>query len=174
MKSRWIVRGALMVAMLAAALLASACAPVSPVETPDAVEADTPAPADNAAPTPSDTPADEGAAAETPAVETPAETPAAEAAEEGSVNSTFDGALDVTVGAARDLAARLGVPLEQVNLVSEELVEWPDGSLGCPQPGMMYTQVMTDGIRIVMEVGGAQYNYHGGGTRAPFLCENPA
>lgn len=74
--------------------------------------------------------------------------------------------------AAADLAQRLGVERSAITVVSAQEVEWPDGSLGCPQPGMMYTQVMTDGTRIELAVGGTVYRYHSGGRRGPFLCEN--
>ena len=75
--------------------------------------------------------------------------------------------------AKADLAGRLGVQPGQITLVSSEEVTWPDGSLGCPQPGMHYTQALVDGTRIVLAAGGKQYNYHAGGRRGPFLCTNP-
>jgi hypothetical protein len=61
----------------------------------------------------------------------------------------------------------------QVTVVSSSEVTWPDGSLGCPEPGMNYTQALVQGSRIVLEAGGKQYHYHSGGTRPPFLCTNP-
>ncbi|GAA1532366.1 hypothetical protein [Kribbella lupini] len=75
--------------------------------------------------------------------------------------------------AKADLAERLGVPVDDVTVVSSEEVTWPDSSLGCPQPGMMYAQVLTDGSRILLSAGGRTYEYHSGGHRAPFLCETP-
>jgi len=75
--------------------------------------------------------------------------------------------------AKTDLAGRLGVQPGQITLVSSEEVTWPDGSLGCPQPGMHYTQALVDGTRIILAAGGKQYNYHAGGRRGPFLCTNP-
>jgi hypothetical protein len=78
------------------------------------------------------------------------------------------------VGQAKaDLAKRLGVEAAQVTLVSSSEVTWPDGSLGCPEPGMNYTQALVPGSRIILEAAGKQYHYHSGGTRPPFLCENP-
>jgi hypothetical protein len=59
-----------------------------------------------------------------------------------------------------DLAARLGVAKSQIVVQSTESVQWSDSSLGCPQPGMMYAQVITPGYRIVLDYGGNQYNYH--------------
>ena len=76
--------------------------------------------------------------------------------------------------AIADLAGRLSVAPEQIAVVSVEAVVWPDGSLGCPQPGMMYPQVLQDGLRIRLAVEGVIYQYHSGGRRAPFLCEHPA
>ncbi len=76
--------------------------------------------------------------------------------------------------AMKDLARRLSVSLEAIALVEFEAVIWPDASLGCPRPGMAYRQVQQDGARIVLEANDRQYFYHSGGSRAPFLCENPA
>ena len=72
-----------------------------------------------------------------------------------------------------DLAGRLSIPVEQVALIELKSVSWPDGSLGCPQPGMAYTQVMVDGLLIRLHAAGNFYEFHSGGQRAPFLCENP-
>lgn len=77
--------------------------------------------------------------------------------------------------AVADLAERLGVEEARIEVVSAELVVWPDSSLGCPRPGMQYLQVLTDGSRIRLSHDGTIYHYHtGGNTVTPFLCENPA
>ena len=70
-----------------------------------------------------------------------------------------------------DLAQRLAIEISAIMLVSYEEVVWPDSSLGCPQPGMAYLQVPKDGSRIVLEFEGTTYDYHTGGGRDPFLCE---
>lgn len=75
--------------------------------------------------------------------------------------------------AKSDLADRLGLSVEEITVVSSEEVTWRDSALGCPEPGMHYAQVLTDGSRIVLTAGGKQYHYHSGGQRASFLCENP-
>ncbi len=74
--------------------------------------------------------------------------------------------------AQEDLAKRLSVPAEQIELVEVRNVVWPDKGLGCPQPGMAYTQVQVDGQLIRFRAGGRLYEYHSGGNRPPFLCEN--
>ena len=75
--------------------------------------------------------------------------------------------------AVADLAARLGVDVGAVTVVSHEGVTWPDGSIGCPQPGMGYTQALVDGTRVILEAGGETYSYHAAGMGDPFLCEDP-
>jgi hypothetical protein len=62
--------------------------------------------------------------------------------------------------ARQDLAGRLGVDEESISVSRVEAVEWPDASLGCPQPGMMYAQVVTPGYLVVLEVDGKPYEYH--------------
>ena len=70
-----------------------------------------------------------------------------------------------------DLASRLSMPIEQIGLVELSSVVWPDGALGCPEPGMAYTQVQVEGFLIRLRAGKQIYPYHGGGGRPPFLCE---
>ncbi|MDJ0791958.1 MAG: hypothetical protein QNJ71_08680 [Acidimicrobiia bacterium] len=77
------------------------------------------------------------------------------------------------VTAQADLANRLGISEDVIDWVSHEEVDWPDGSLGCPQPGMVYTQAIVNGTLTVFEVDGVEYRYHAGGGRDPFLCEQP-
>ena len=86
---------------------------------------------------------------------------------------TVDPSLAPFVDQAKgDLAGRLGVDASAIALISAELVEWSDASLGCPQPGMVYAQVPTDGSLIILSHGGAEYRYHtGGSVYVPFLCE---
>ncbi|MBN1937200.1 MAG: hypothetical protein JW934_21250 [Anaerolineae bacterium] len=64
--------------------------------------------------------------------------------------------------AVADLAERLGIDPAQVQVLAVESVQWSDSSLGCPQPGMMYAQVITPGYLIVLGAGEAQYEYHAG------------
>lgn len=77
----------------------------------------------------------------------------------------------IATQAKQDLAQRLSVSTDQIDLVEVQSVSWPDGSLGCPQPGMMYTQMVVDGLLIRLRARGNIYEYHSGGSRAPFLCQ---
>ena len=80
-------------------------------------------------------------------------------------------AAQMTALAVDDLAQRLGVPADQIAVDEVSAVTWPDASLGCPQPDMMYAQVLTEGLLISLSVGGETYAYHSGGNQSPFLCE---
>lgn len=74
--------------------------------------------------------------------------------------------------ATADLATRLQVDAAAIELVDAQRVTWPDGSLGCPQPGGMYTQALVDGSKVVLATNGRTrvYIYHAGGDGQPFLC----
>lgn len=74
--------------------------------------------------------------------------------------------------AAEDLAHRLAIPAADVTLLEVRPFTWPDASLGCPQPGMMYAQVTQAGLVIRLRAGGRMYAYHAGPDLRPFLCEN--
>lgn len=87
---------------------------------------------------------------------------------------TGDGpAVDPVDQARRDLAERLSVAGDEVEVVEVEEVTWRDTSLGCPRPGMAYAQRLVNGSRIVLRANGKDYHYHAGGGRAPFYCEDP-
>lgn len=61
------------------------------------------------------------------------------------------------------VAEALGVAPETLQVSAAEPVDWPDTSLGCPQPGMMYAQVITPGWRVTLLTGeGQQHEVHTG------------
>lgn len=68
-----------------------------------------------------------------------------------------------------DLAAR-GVTGTMI-VVTAQAVTWPNGALGCPQPGRVYAQVLTPGFQVVVAVGNTHYDYRFGGGTTPVLCE---
>ena len=61
-----------------------------------------------------------------------------------------------------DAAQRAGVALDQVKVLTVESVTWSDGSLGCPEPGMMYTQALVRGYRVRVDAAGTILLYHAG------------
>ncbi len=69
--------------------------------------------------------------------------------------SGFEVALELL--AANYLAGKLGVGASELTLVRSNATEWPDASLGCPKPGMMYAQAITPGYEITFEHEGNNY-----------------
>jgi hypothetical protein len=66
-------------------------------------------------------------------------------------------AVDAALQAA---AQHLGVPPDQLKITQVEPHDWPDASLGCPQPGQMYSQVVTPGYLVMIASDGHQLEYH--------------
>ena len=82
------------------------------------------------------------------------------------------GSEEPLAAAVEDLSTQTGMPPGQITPASMEAVEWGDSSLGCPQPGFMYAQVITPGFKIVLEADGQQYTYHTDQDSNVVLCEN--
>ena len=59
----------------------------------------------------------------------------------------------------KDAAKLANVPGEQLVIVRAESVVWNDGSLGCPEPGMMYTQALVNGYWVIIDAAGRTYDY---------------
>lgn len=73
-----------------------------------------------------------------------------------------------------DAAERTGVPLTALVVVRSQFVEWPDGSLGCPEPGMLYPQVITAGYWVQIDAAGELLDYRAGDSGLFRLCETPS
>ncbi len=56
-------------------------------------------------------------------------------------------------------AAHSGVPIEQLEVIKADGVTWSDGSLGCPEPGMFYTQALVDGYWVIIGADGEELDY---------------
>lgn len=74
--------------------------------------------------------------------------------------------------AKEDLAQRLSISPIQINLLEMTEVEWSDSSLGCPQPGMDYLQVITPGYLILLEVDAQTYEYHSNKDHYVLYCQS--
>lgn len=72
--------------------------------------------------------------------------------------------------AIEDLAARLGVAEGDIEMIEVRSVSWPDGSLGCPEEGKLYAQVVIEGTQILLGVDERIFDYHAGDDGDPFLC----
>lgn len=58
------------------------------------------------------------------------------------------------------LAEKLNTAPKNLKLVSIEEVEWSDGSLGAPEEGMFYIQVIIPGYRLVFKHDRSLYQVH--------------
>ena len=84
---------------------------------------------------------------------------------------TPPGSEEALAAAIKDLLEQTGVSSNDVTVISIEAVEWNDTSLGCPQEGFMYAQVITPGFKIVLEAQGRQYEYHTDQKANVILCQ---
>ncbi len=71
-----------------------------------------------------------------------------------------------------DAALRSGVAEADIVVVRGESVTWSDGSLGCPQPGMNYTQALVPGYWVVLDADGTEYDYRASARGFFTLCES--
>jgi len=72
-----------------------------------------------------------------------------------------------------DAASGAGVDASEVQVVTAEAVTWPDGALGCPEPGMMYTQALVPGFRVVVEINGEELHFHASESGDFAFCDDP-
>ena len=149
------------------ALVASACgSPSTTTEGTTLPPPTTPAPAGGTPLSPTATPlaATEGPSPADSAVPAPTGTAA-----EPSPSTDQE----VVVLAKEDLAQRLNIAPELIIVRSIEPVTWADSSLGCPQPGVAYLQVVTPGHLVVLTAMGETYEYHTDRSGMVMACDAP-
>ena len=73
--------------------------------------------------------------------------------------------------ARQKLAEELEISVDQIKVVTADPTYWSDTSLGCPQPGMTYPQVITPGYRVTLVVGSTLYTYHTDTKQTVVRCE---
>jgi hypothetical protein len=79
--------------------------------------------------------------------------------------------------ALADLSARAGrtITLAAMDSWNWTQTNYPDTSLGCPQPGQTYAQVLTNGYQFIFVYNGATFDYRASADGAIlFLCSGPA
>lgn len=72
--------------------------------------------------------------------------------------------------AIEDLAQRLDVPLDAVVKSGARQVTWRSGALGCPEPGMNYTDALVPGSVIYLQTDNTTHAYHAKIGGEPFYC----
>jgi hypothetical protein len=71
--------------------------------------------------------------------------------------------------AVQALSEKLEITAEEIQVLSVDRVQFRDSSLGCPQEGQMYLQVITPGYQVLLRVEGETYDYRISEQRV-FLC----
>lgn len=95
---------------------------------------------------------------------------AADVAPTGQQVSTTAIPREVRRAVVADAAKRFNVAEGAVVLTRAEQVTWPDGSLGCPQPGRMYTQMLVEGFRVAAKTALGELTYHTDGRGNVVSC----
>ncbi len=62
----------------------------------------------------------------------------------------------------KEIAGSAGVGRDQIAIERAQSVVWSDGSLGCPEPGMAYTQALVKGYWVVVEAAAKKYDFRVG------------
>ena len=73
-----------------------------------------------------------------------------------------------------DAARRAGVADAAVRIVRAETVTWRDGSLGCPRPGLAYTQALVPGWLLEADAAGKRWRYHASAAGRWLHCDPSA
>jgi len=126
----------------------------------------------------------------TPGLSTDATTPGAELAQRAEKRATIPSGLERVPGTSpaapvtgeapsellgaiiADLMARKNIRREEIAVTRAEAVIWPDGSLGCPRPGEMYTQATVEGYWIVLRWAEKEFDYRASAKGQFLLCNN--
>jgi hypothetical protein len=72
--------------------------------------------------------------------------------------------------ALEDAARTTETAVADLRVTRVEHVTWLDGSLGCPEPDVMYAQTLVPGFRIRIESGGRTLDYHADTRGTLLLC----
>lgn len=70
-----------------------------------------------------------------------------------------------------DAASRTGMRESQIVIARAEQTTWPDGALGCPEPGQVYTQALVEGYQVVLEAADERLDYRATSSGSFRLCE---
>jgi len=82
--------------------------------------------------------------------------------------------LNSPAGIAMNMVAdQTGANWSDVEVLSETAVDFGDSSLGCPQPGNSYLQVITPGYKVLAEYDGIIYDVRVAAQRA-VICDSRA
>jgi hypothetical protein len=77
----------------------------------------------------------------------------------------------VVDAALTDAATHLGLSRDQLHVEQLQTMQWPDSSLGCPQAGELYSQIVTPGyLLVITSAAGQKLEYHTDARSRVMLC----
>lgn len=71
----------------------------------------------------------------------------------------------------KELSRLKSVGVDRIGIKEVVKRDWGNSSLGCPQSGKLYAQMITPGYLIVLTLDNSDYFYHGGLNKV-VLCQN--
>ena len=151
--------------VLATVALTAGCGATFSDDNPNASTPASPAPTTPGGTTPTPTPT--GSAS--PTLPPPAESTAPGASVPAGLREQ-----PRVAAAIADTATREGVDPVQVLVAAWSPVTWSDGSLGCPEPGMSYTQATVEGELLILRVAGGLFQYHARAGGPFAYCDEPS
>lgn len=81
---------------------------------------------------------------------------------------------EVVDAAVADLAGRLGTDPAAIEVLVARAETFPDGAVGCPEPGQVVTQALVDGHRVVLVRDDRAWLYTAAEGQPPALCVSDA
>lgn len=89
---------------------------------------------------------------------------------DGTIAALESNQMSIAEKASAVLSDELNIPISTITVDSVRAVDWRDSSIGCPQPGQAYAQVITPGHKITLRAEGRIYVIHESGGKA-FMCK---
>lgn len=76
----------------------------------------------------------------------------------------------VTEAALADATRQTGIERARLTVLEAQAVTWQNGSLGCPEKGMAYTDALVPGYRVRIQAGARVLDYHASARGGLTLC----
>ncbi|MEM1263037.1 MAG: hypothetical protein AAGH76_11630 [Pseudomonadota bacterium] len=107
----------------------------------------------------------------TDATTDPDETPLRYVPGQGDIADLSRAERSLAKRAVRTLSTEENVPEAQISIDTIRTMQWRDTSIGCPQPGQAYGQVITPGYRVTLRIDNALHFVHAANERM-FVCKS--
>lgn len=104
------------------------------------------------------------------AISSPEPIPSEAASPSGGSDDLPAGMLDEVIALAEE---ETGIDRSEIEVVLAEAVTWSDGSIGCPEEGMMYTQALVPGYRVILDIAGEELAFHAAESGEFSPCAHP-